>query len=499
MKTKFANLKTTFMQEFRKYKESFKSGIGTEDIYTPTLWYFEEIKYVAEHNEIQQAYDLIGTIEDVADDDEAGLEDDSCKGNTTSNDIEDTMVWEGTVEELATLGNSATPRNKLIKRIANSGYLNVYLKSANSAISDMRATVIQNAAAKKPKVKHLGNGADELTFTDVEQVWGKDSAKGAEEQYKKPTRIQEYCHQEHFDTLLKCEPRSALAIFAGGREPLNTLQLLSDNSSPYNLPVTSTESTSFIVNMKGYASAEDLFENVKRCNKVDHVLQKLIFPTTEFHRQQVLINKQEFVELLISLILIRPPLWDSRLPLPQRSKTIRDKLWAEISEQFGEQEEYSIEVLMKKWRNLRDTYVRLKGEYDSYVPSGSANKKKKRTWEFYDQMGFLNDTLNYRNLVNIFMLYSSTTTNLAKLSSASSSGDEYKKRKEKPNSTDVAIIDAINRINSPATSIETASIEDVNPICLRISQILKFMPQRERTDLEIKLLQLTFETAKDYL
>ncbi|KAF5283209.1 hypothetical protein FQR65_LT14040 [Abscondita terminalis] len=162
-------------------------------------------------------------------------------------------------------------------------------------------------------------------------------------------------------------------------------------------------------------------------------------------------------ELLISLIQIRPPLWDSRLPLPQRSKTIRDKLWAEIYEQFGEQEEYSIEVLMKKWRNLRDTYVRLKGEYETYVPSGSASKKRKKTWEFYEQMAFLNDTLNYRN----------TTTNLKLSPSSTSSGDEHKKQRNKPNSTDAAIIDAISRINS--TPVEAASKEDVNPVCIRLS------------------------------
>ncbi|KAK4887400.1 hypothetical protein RN001_003671 [Aquatica leii] len=77
-------------------------------------------------------------------------------------------------------------------------------------------------------------------------------------------------------------------------------------------------------------------------------------------------NEVTIEELLISLIEVRPSLWDSRLSLCDRSKTIRDKLWFEIYEHFGEQEEYSIEVLMKKWRNLRDTYVRIKSEFGNF-------------------------------------------------------------------------------------------------------------------------------------
>ncbi|KAF5303536.1 hypothetical protein FQR65_LT18970 [Abscondita terminalis] len=167
---------------------------------------------------------------------------------------------------------------------------------------------------------------------------------------------------------------------------------------------------------------------------------------------------------------------------------------------------------MKKWRNLRDTYVRLKGEYETYVPSGSASKKRKKTWEFYEQMAFLNDTLNYRNTTTNLKLSPSSTssgdehkkqrnkpnsTDAAISPSSTSSGDEHKKQRNKPNSTDAAIIDAISRINS--TPVEAASKEDVNPVCIRLSQILQMMPQRERFNLEIRLMELAYESAQNYL
>lgn len=48
-------------------------------------------------------------------------------------------------------------------------------------------------------------------------------------------------------------------------------------------------------------------------------------------------------------------------------------LWKEIYQEFGSNADFSDDFLMKKWRNLRDTYVRIRGEAE---PSGSAAKKK---------------------------------------------------------------------------------------------------------------------------
>lgn len=94
----------------------------------------------------------------------------------------------------------------------------------------------------------------------------------------------------------------------------------------------------------------------------------------EQQKESVVVEEYIVEELLIFCIQARPPLWKSRLTLKERSKTIRDQLWLEVFQEFGENPEYSLEFLQKMWRNLRDTYVRIRGDY---VPSGSAAKKKK--------------------------------------------------------------------------------------------------------------------------
>ncbi|KAK4887598.1 hypothetical protein RN001_003869 [Aquatica leii] len=50
-----------------------------------------------------------------------------------------------------------------------------------------------------------------------------------------------------------------------------------------------------------------------------------------------------------------------------------------------------------------------------------------------------------------------------------------------------------------STPEEKTKKEQINPICVRISEILDLMPQRERTNLEIQLLELTYDKAQDYL
>ncbi|KAK4872604.1 hypothetical protein RN001_014633 [Aquatica leii] len=60
---------------------------------------------------------------------------------------------------------------------------------------------------------------------------------------------------------------------------------------------------------------------------------------------------------------------------------------------------------------------------------------------------------------------------------------------------DAAIIDVLKTINAPPPT----QSDNINPICRRISDVLNVMPQRERTMLEITLMQTVYDAAKDYM
>ncbi|CAH1106922.1 unnamed protein product [Psylliodes chrysocephalus] len=84
-----------------------------------------------------------------------------------------------------------------------------------------------------------------------------------------------------------------------------------------------------------------------------------------------------FEENLISTIQAHPILWDPTIDIKLKSKSAKDKAWLEIFNLFNEK--YSIEIIKKKWKNLKDTYIKTKNYMESYVPSGSGAIKKKRS------------------------------------------------------------------------------------------------------------------------
>ncbi|KAL4720622.1 hypothetical protein ACJJTC_015250, partial [Scirpophaga incertulas] len=46
VKKKFNSLRTNYRKELKKHLQSMKSGSGTDDIYQPTLWYFNEMSFL---------------------------------------------------------------------------------------------------------------------------------------------------------------------------------------------------------------------------------------------------------------------------------------------------------------------------------------------------------------------------------------------------------------------------------------------------------------------
>ncbi|KAG8241828.1 hypothetical protein J6590_077959 [Homalodisca vitripennis] len=51
VKRKVDNLRAAFRKEMRKVRDSTRSGASADDTYTPTLWYFELMKFTAEQEQ----------------------------------------------------------------------------------------------------------------------------------------------------------------------------------------------------------------------------------------------------------------------------------------------------------------------------------------------------------------------------------------------------------------------------------------------------------------
>lgn len=120
-------------------------------------------------------------------------------------------------------------------------------------------------------------------------------------------------------------------------------------------------------------------------------------------------------ELLISLVSARPPLFDMRLPLKQRSRGIIHNLWEEVISELNSKNfvlnkhcmfsrlRVSVKVTTKqissRWKNIRDSYVRARVNIQKKIASGSSSSEKlkadsiRNKHKHYELLEFLDDTL----------------------------------------------------------------------------------------------------------
>lgn len=49
VKNKINNIKSAFRKKLKKVKESKRSGSSSDDVHTPSLWYFDSLLFTVEH------------------------------------------------------------------------------------------------------------------------------------------------------------------------------------------------------------------------------------------------------------------------------------------------------------------------------------------------------------------------------------------------------------------------------------------------------------------
>ena len=100
-------------------------------------------------------------------------------------------------------------------------------------------------------------------------------------------------------------------------------------------------------------------------------------------------------ESLIDLVCQYPALWDKQNS-KYKDSNYKDAKWREIAETLGVPKDDAI----KKWKSLRDTYVRQKNIKSK---SGDGLSDSKPRWKYYAIMSFLDVTLMRRRYAaNLF-------------------------------------------------------------------------------------------------
>lgn len=92
----------------------------------------------------------------------------------------------------------------------------------------------------------------------------------------------------------------------------------------------------------------------------------------------IVINEEE----LIKQVSLRPVIYDRSLKA-YRKTSLRHQCWKEISETM----DVTVVKCRKRWRSLRDTFVKRYKQIQSTTDESVISKLQK--WYFYDKMSFL--------------------------------------------------------------------------------------------------------------
>ncbi|XP_001952093.1 uncharacterized protein LOC100167001 [Acyrthosiphon pisum] len=144
---------------------------------------------------------------------------------------------------------------------------------------------------------------------------------------------------------------------------------------------------------------------------------------SDFDRDQNKVN-DKITLCLINAIKARRPLFDHTIPLSERSESIKNKLWNEVYDEL--QGQITTDELKKKWKYLKEKYVRERQKAKKSDPKGGRRTK----WLHYVQLSFLEEVLTQCHDKNNLNLNSN---NHSEDSPQSLTTAKEQKRKEKNN------------------------------------------------------------------
>uniref|UniRef100_A0A1Y1MH02 MADF domain-containing protein n=1 Tax=Photinus pyralis TaxID=7054 RepID=A0A1Y1MH02_PHOPY len=102
IKAKFNGIKSNFFSEHRKVLASQKSGAGSDDVYKPTLWYYDLLVFLLEHYETRSAYDSLGEASQT-----------QTQNETITESLEEEVMEEDTVYMLDTETGMLIPESNI--------------------------------------------------------------------------------------------------------------------------------------------------------------------------------------------------------------------------------------------------------------------------------------------------------------------------------------------------------------------------------------------------
>ncbi|XP_050504591.1 uncharacterized protein LOC126883287 [Diabrotica virgifera virgifera] len=112
LQAKFQSLKQNAVKEYKKHLNSMKSGAGEEEIYMPSLWYFDIIRYVLDGCLPRESIDTI-SVDTINTTD---VEDSIIDGDGTSTIMDAIVIFDGDITEEPILDERVADETTIVEQ-----------------------------------------------------------------------------------------------------------------------------------------------------------------------------------------------------------------------------------------------------------------------------------------------------------------------------------------------------------------------------------------------
>lgn len=216
-------------------------------------------------------------------------------------------------------------------------------------------------------------------------------------------------------------------------------------------------------------------------------------------------EKLDTEEHLILEVQSRPPLWNFTLPLQERSKLIKNKLWIEVSNEL--KGSFTPDGAQKKFKNLVDTFRNI--IRNEKCPSGAARPNNCGSkWSHYHNMHFLRDYLTPKQTISncVDNEDSSSLNDSMDDTNSFSSNSKRSRNSHRPSESEMLcnsfnkVAEAINA-SSSSNQIVLPSLPEMTEIdaCLGVvGSRLKKIPEIYQSEATQEILNFSLEVLKKY-
>ncbi|XP_060881880.1 uncharacterized protein LOC132953497 isoform X2 [Metopolophium dirhodum] len=170
-------------------------------------------------------------------------------------------------------------------------------------------------------------------------------------------------------------------------------------------------------------------EDPKKSRKIlpaESTEKKVLLLSSDDDVEDNKVNDFNSTSSLISAIKVRRPLFDHRMSLSLRSELVKNKLWDEVYTEL--QGEFTIDELKKKWKYLKEKYVRVRQQQ---LKSGINKRGSRIKWLHYAQLSFLEEVVTQHHEKKTTSILDSNLDNYSDDSPQSLTISKEQKRKEK--------------------------------------------------------------------